>query len=106
LIGTRNRERWNEEARFLKDPAFRTSEEYLKKEERIEGLMFLMVLALLVYNLAEKDLRRALVETGKSVPSQTKKPTQKPTLRWIFQLFDRITEVTLTAGTTTERHPC
>lgn len=86
--------------RFLKDPAFRTSEVYLKKGERIEGLMFLMVLALLVYNLAEKDLRRALVETGKNVPSQTKKSTQKPTLPWIFQLFDRITEVTLTAGTT------
>ena len=58
--------------RFLKDPSFRTTEVYLKNEERIEGLLFLMVLALLVYNLAEKDLRPFLCRPEKAFPARRK----------------------------------
>jgi transposase len=47
-----------------------------------------MGLALLIYSLAERKLRQALQETNASVPSQTRKPTQKPTMRWVFMFFE------------------
>ena len=50
-----------------------------------------MVLCLLIYSYAEWKLRRKLKEAGQSVPNQLKKPTQKPTMRWIFQIFIRVT---------------
>ena len=43
-----------------------------------------MVLCLLVYRLAEHRLRKQLTATGQTVPSQVKKPTNRPTMRWIF----------------------
>ena len=77
--------------RFLKNKSFHVSEVFLKKEERIEALSMIMVLCLLVYSYAEWKLRKRLRETGNSVPNQLKKPTQKPTMRWVFQIFMRVT---------------
>jgi hypothetical protein len=37
--------------------------------------------------LGEWALRRRLDETGSSLPNQKGRPTQRPTLRWVFQLF-------------------
>ena len=37
--------------------------------------------------LGERALRRRLDETGSSLPDQKGRPTQRPTLRWVFQLF-------------------
>ena len=37
--------------------------------------------------LGEWALRRRLDETGSSLPDQKGRPTQRPTLRWVFQLF-------------------
>lgn len=84
--------------RFLKDKSFHASEFFLKKEERIEALAMIMVLCLLIYSYAEWKLRRRLKEVGQSVPNQLKKPTQKPTMRWIFQLFMRVTLIIVTEG--------
>jgi transposase len=84
--------------RFLKDKSFHASEFFLKKEERIEVLAMIMVLCLLIYSYAEWKLRRKLKEAGQSVPNQLKKPTQKPTMRWIFQLFMRVTLIIVTEG--------
>ena len=84
--------------RFLKDKSFHASEFFLKKEERIEALAMIMVLCLLIYSYAEWKLRRKLKEAGQSVPNQLKKPTQKPTMRWIFQLFMRVTLIIVTEG--------
>jgi transposase len=70
----------------------------LKKEERIEALAMIMVLCLLIYSYAEWKLRRKLKKAGQSVPNQLKKPTQKPTMRWIFQLFMRVTLIIVTEG--------
>jgi transposase len=78
--------------RFLKDKSFRVAEAYLKKEERIEALSMVMVLALLVYSIAEWMLRKKLKETGETVLNQLKKPTTNPTLKWIFQKFRNINE--------------
>ena len=73
--------------RFLKDKSFHVSEVYLKKEERIESLCMIMVLSLLIYSFAEWRLREKLKETGQAVPNQLNKPTQRPTMRWIFEMF-------------------
>ena len=49
-----------------------------------------MVLCLLVYRLAEQRVRTQLVATGQTVPDQLKKPTQRPTMRWLFQCFEGV----------------
>ena len=79
--------------RFLKDKRFNIAQVYLKKEERIQALAMIMVLTLLVYSIAEWMLRKRLMETGNSIPNQLKKPTQKPTLKWVFFLFNGVTDV-------------
>ncbi len=61
--------------RFLKYGNFRASEVYLKKPERIEALTMVMVLAQMVYSVAEWKLRQKLKETGDSIPDQVKKQT-------------------------------
>jgi len=78
--------------RFLKDKSFRVAEVYLKKEERIEALSMIMVLSLLIYSIAEWILRKRLKETGETVLNQLGKPTQCPTLKWVFQKFRNINE--------------
>jgi len=78
--------------RFLKDKSFRVAEVYLKKEERIEALSMIMVLSLLIYSIAEWMLRKRLKETGETVLNQLEKPTQQPTLKWVFQKFRNINE--------------
>ena len=49
-----------------------------------------MTLCLLVYKLAEVRVRQLLAATGQTVPDQVRKPTARPTLRWLFQCFEGI----------------
>jgi transposase len=81
--------------RFLKDKSFRVAEVYLKKEERIEALAMIMVLTLMIYSVAEWMLRKRMLETGETIPNQLKKPTQKPTFKWIVFLFMGVSEATV-----------
>ena len=74
--------------RFLKDPLFFAHSLFLKKPERLMALLMIMGLSLLIYSLAERKLRQALRVMNLSIPSQTHKPTQKPTMRWVFLLFE------------------
>jgi transposase len=74
--------------RFLKDPLFFAHSLFLKKPERLMALLMVMGLSLLIYSLAERKLRQALKEMNATVPDQRQKPTQRPTMRWIFQLFE------------------
>ena len=76
--------------RFLKDPLFFASSLFLKKPERIVALTMVMCLTLLVYSICERKLRMALKEQEQSIVNQVGKPTQRPTLRWIFQLFEDV----------------
>ena len=76
--------------RFLKDPLFFASSVFVKKPERVVALSFIMVLSLLVYRLAEHLLRSRLAETEETIPNQVHKPTQRPTMRRIFQCFEGI----------------
>jgi transposase len=75
---------------FLKDPLFLASSAFLKKPERIMALALVMVLCLLVYRLAEHRMRERLAASGQTVPDQLRRPTARPTLRWIFQCFEGI----------------
>ncbi|MFN7567690.1 MAG: IS1634 family transposase [Microcystis sp.] len=81
--------------RFLKDSLFFASSLFLKTPERIMALALIMALCLLVYNLGQRPLRLALEEQEETVPNQLGKPTQRPTLRWIFQCLRGIHWVVL-----------
>lgn len=83
--------------RFLKDPWFMADTLFLKSPRRIEALMVVMALCLLVYNLAQYRLREQLKKMEPFVPNQKNKPTQNPTLHWVFQLFDGIAVVAFNA---------
>jgi len=80
---------------FLKDPLFLASSVFVKKPERIMALAAIMVLCLLIYRLAEQRVRSQLVATGQTIPDQLRKPTQRPTMRWVFQCFEGLDVLTL-----------
>jgi len=80
---------------FLKDKSFGVNDVYLKKPGRIEALVMIMVLTLLVYSLAEWEIRNRLRETGQTFPNQLKKPTNRPTFKWVCQNFMNITVVSV-----------
>ncbi len=75
---------------FLKDPLFLASSVFVKKSARIMAIAFIMVLCLLVYKLAEFRVRQQLAATAQTIPNQVRKPTARPTMRWIFQCFEGI----------------
>ena len=82
--------------RFLKDPLFFVSSLFVKKPNRIEGLLMVMTLALLVYSVAQRRLRKQLAQHHETVPNQINQPTPSPTLRWVFQLLEGIHRVQVT----------
>ena len=56
--------------RFLKDPWFMVDSIFLKSTRRIESLMMVMTLCLLVYNIAQYNLRKKLKEEKETLPNQ------------------------------------
>ncbi len=54
------------------------------------ALLMIMGLSLLVYALAEHQVRTQLLERDETLPDQTGKPTQKPTARRVFQMMEGI----------------
>ena len=66
------------------------------------ALALVMVLCLLVYRLAEHRVRERLAATSQTVPDQLRRPTARPTLRWIFQCFEGIELLHIRAGGHTE----
>ena len=76
--------------RFLKDPMFFTDSVFIKLPQRIEALGLIMALSLLVYKVAERQLRQTIKRTGLGVKNQLGRLTNRPTLRWIFQCFQSI----------------
>ena len=78
--------------------AFETPESlriFLKSPERIESMGMIMGLCLLVYTLAQRQIRNALKESKSTIKNQLSKATNRPTLRWIFQCFQCIHVVIL-----------
>lgn len=74
--------------RFLKDPLFFAESLFLNDPKRIMALIMVMGLSLLVYSLLERKLRQNLKTEGQTVRSQTGKPTDNPTIRWVFMKFE------------------
>jgi transposase len=84
--------------RFLKDPLFFANSLFLKNPARIMALIMIKGLALLIFALAERKLRQALKENNESIPDQKGKPTQTPTLRWVFQVFEGLDVLSVHVG--------
>lgn len=78
--------------RFLKDNSFAISDVFLKNVGRIEALGMLMALMLAVYSIGEYKLRSRLAELNVTVLNQVKKPTSKPTLKWVMTFFKGVAE--------------
>jgi transposase len=79
---------------FLKNPLFLADSIFLKRPERIEALAVIMGLCLLVYTLAQREIRATLKSLNYTVKNQLGKATNNPTMRWIFQCFQSIHLVT------------
>lgn len=80
---------------FLKDPLFFADSIFIKTPKRIEALAMIMALCLLVYTLAQRQMRAALLSSKSTIKNQLGKLTERPTLRWIFQCFQSIHLVVL-----------
>jgi transposase len=76
--------------RFLKDPMFFADSLFLKSPARIMAMIMIMGLALLVYALAERQLRHQLEACHEAIPDQKGKPTQTPTMRRVAQIFEGV----------------
>jgi transposase len=77
-------------ALYTKERLLKPGEVYLKKPERIEALLFVIVLCLLVYNFAQNRLRQNLLDKNDTLPNQLGKQTNQPTFRWIMEMMSGI----------------
>jgi transposase len=82
--------------RFLNDPLLFVSSLFIKKPCRIQGLLMVITLAVLVYSVAQRRLRRQLAHPNETVPNPIHHPTPSPTLRGVFQLLEGIPRVRVT----------
>lgn len=76
--------------KFVKDPMFFVDSVFIKSPKRIEALGLIMALSLLVYKVAERQIRQTIKRVGSGVKNQLGRLTDRPTLRWIFQCFQSI----------------
>lgn len=76
--------------KFLKDPMFFADSVFVKSAQRVAALAMIMALCLLVYTIGQRQLRANLIAANANIPNQLGKPSQSPTLRWIFQCFQSI----------------
>ena len=83
--------------RFLKDPMFFADSLFVKSPVRVMAMIMIMGLALLIYALAEYELRQALVAQDETLPHQTGRPTQKITMRRLAQIFEGVDLLVITA---------
>ena len=79
---------------FIKDPLFFADSIFLKSPERIEAMAMIMGLCLLVYTLAQRQIRKALSASKSTIKNQLGKAINNPTMRLIFQRFQSIHLVT------------
>lgn len=87
LLGYKGQSNVEKGFRFLKDKAFLADSFFVKKPERLEAILMIMALSLMVYAALEREIRKKLQQEKEFVLDQTKKETQKPTMKWIFEFF-------------------
>lgn len=73
--------------KFIKDNAFEVDSIFLKNTGRISALMMVMTLCLMVYGFAQYFLRQQLKKHQDTLPSQSGKETDNPSMKWIYRLF-------------------
>ena len=95
LLNYKNQQGCEQGFGFLKDPLFFADSFYVEKPQRVETILWIMSLCLLVYNLGQRELRNTLKRTNNFVKSQVGKLINNPTLRWIFQCFQGIHELSI-----------
>ena len=76
--------------RFIKDPLFLANYVYVKNAKRVEVMGVIMGLCLLVYSIGQRMIRKELEKKKEGIKNQVNKLTSKPTLRWIFIVFQGI----------------
>jgi hypothetical protein len=54
------------------------------------ALACIMVVCLLVSRLADVRVRERLATTQETAPDQLRRPTTRPTMRWLFQCFEGV----------------
>ena len=84
--------------KFIKNNSFNIDSVFLKKPERIDALLMIMVLCLMVYSYSQYFLRKKLEDSNETIPSQVNKPTKKPTIKWIYELFDGVVILNVTVN--------
>ena len=89
--------------KFIKDGAFELDSVFLKKPERINALMMVMTLCLMVYSFAEYFLRQALESKDETLPLQTGRLSKKPSMKWIYRMFQGVHVLKLQLGNTIDR---
>ena len=90
--------------RFLKDPWFMANTFFVKKKSRLTALMMVMTFSLFVYNYMQQKMRDSLIKNEAAVIHQSGGATQRPTMRWIFQLLGDISIVIIKDLVTGKRH--
>lgn len=78
--------------RWLKDVA-KVAPLFLKTPSRIAALGLVFLLALLVRNWIEARIRRALKESGSTLPNMLDRPVARPTTENVFRLFRNMSSV-------------
>ena len=76
--------------RFIKDPLFLANYVYVKNAKRVEVMGVIMGLCLLVSSIGQRMVRKELEKKKERIKNQVNKLTNKPTLRWIFIVFQGI----------------
>lgn len=82
--------------RFLQDPRVFVSALCVKKPCRIQGLRMVLTCALLVYAVTQRRWRQPFALQNETIPNPINQPTQRPTLRWVFQLLEGMHRVRVT----------
>lgn len=82
--------------KFIKDDTFEVDSIFLKSPKRISALMMVMTLCLMVYAVAQHQLRQALISHDDTVLNQKGKPTQNPSMKWIYRLFHGVQVLSIT----------
>jgi len=79
--------------RCLKAPLFCVASLFVKNPARLQGLVMVMTLALLVYAVAQRRLRREWVRQHETIPHHLNHPMNRPTLRGVLQVLEGIARV-------------
>ena len=79
--------------KFLKDPLF-VGPIFLKKPERVEALAYVLLMALLIFNLLERRVREAMKSETEPLIIPGKVKTFTPTAKKILESLERVMTMT------------